>query len=123
VRPSTTTATALKSSLHTPRPQCGPGILLVILLGALFGCASVPGETLAPRGLRRDVSARVLAQAGQANPGCRSPRIADTEVLELHGGGTVALERWVVEQCGTRANYLVTFPSGTKAPTVVVKPE
>jgi hypothetical protein len=112
----------VKLSLHTPRPQCRPGFLLV-LLGALSGCASVPGETLAPWGLRRDVSARVLAQAGQANPGCRSPRIADTEVLELHGGGTVALERWVVDQCGTRANYLVTFPSGTKAPTVVVKPE
>jgi hypothetical protein len=74
-------------------------------------------------GVRRDVAARVLAQASQAQPACRSPRIADTEVLELHGDGTVALERWAVERCGTRVSYLVTFPSGTTAQTALVKPE
>jgi hypothetical protein len=99
-----------------------PGLLLAVA-AALAGCSSVPGETLAPWGVRRDVAARVLEQAAKAKPACRNPRIVDTEVVELHGDGKVALERWVVEQCGSRVNYRVTFPSGTKATTAQVKPE
>lgn len=109
-------------SLHAARPRRTLGFLLVVG-AALAGCSSVPGETLAPWGVRRDVAARVLDQASRAQPGCRNPRIVDTEVLELHGDGKVALERWVVEQCGSRVNYRVTFPSGTKATTALVKPE
>jgi hypothetical protein len=107
---------------HPPRAGWTAALLLVAT-GALSSCSSVPGETLAPWGVRRDVASRVLEQASQAKPPCRNPRIVDTEVVELHGDGKVALERWVVERCGSRVNYRVTFPSGTKATTPLIKPE
>jgi hypothetical protein len=109
-------------SLHSSRPRSTVALLL-LAAGAVSSCSSVPGETLAPWGVRRDVASRVLEHASQAQPACRNPRIVDTEVVELHGDGKVALERWVVERCGSRVNYRVTFPSGTKATTPMVRPE
>ena len=90
-----------------------PGRAGLCTLGALLvlsGCASVPGETLAPASVRRDVSAKILARAAQAKPECRRVRIVDTEVLEVHADGKVAAERWSVERCDERVNYRVSFP-------------
>jgi hypothetical protein len=97
---------------------------LACLLGAaLSSCSSVPGETLASGGVKRDVGRRVLAQANSANPGCKNQRIADTEVLELHPDGKVAAERWTVEQCGQRLNYRVVFPANGTASAILVRAE
>jgi hypothetical protein len=90
-----------------------------LLLAA--GCATVPGETLAPMSVRRDVSARVLDQAGREKPGCRRLKIVDTEVLEVHADGRVAAERWVVDRCDERVGFHVGYPA--KAGAVSVRRE
>jgi hypothetical protein len=96
------------------------GLALACVLAA---CSSVPGETLASGGVRREVTHRVLALSNAAAPDCKSQRIADTEVVELHPDGKVAVERWTVEQCGTRAHYKVLFPAAGKATPVGVRAE
>ena len=100
-------------------------LIVAMLAGAVAAavsaCASVPGETLASGAVGRDVTRRVLADANAAAPTCRSQRIADTEVLEVHPDGKVAAERWTVEQCGTRLHYRVTFPAAGKATPVQIR--
>jgi hypothetical protein len=103
-------------------------ILRLLMLGGVLaasasGCTSVPGETLASGSLRRDISSRVLQQANAANAACKSQKISNTEVLELHPDGRVAAERWSVDQCGAKAHYRVSFPPGGRASGVMVRPE
>jgi hypothetical protein len=98
----------------------GRRILCVAVAAVSFaGCASVPGETLAPMSVRRDVSARVLDQAGREKPDCRRLKIVDTEVLEVHADGKVAVERWTVDRCDERVGFRVGYPA--KAGAVSVK--
>jgi len=89
-------------------------------------CSSVPGETTAPRALQRDVSNRVLELARKADPQCKQPKITTTEMLEVRPDGQSAEERWTVEQCGRRVNYVVSFPPRRAAGTSLgfsVRPE
>jgi hypothetical protein len=71
--------------------------------------------------VRRDVSAKVLDQAGQGTPACKRVKIVDTEVLEVHPDGKVAAERWTVDRCDTRIAFRVGYPA--KAGPVSVKRE
>jgi hypothetical protein len=89
----------------------------------LAACASVPGETLATYGVRRDVSAQVLARASEGKPGCKQVKIVDTEVVEVHGNGKVAAERWVVDRCDERVNFRVSFPATGNPAGVQVRAE
>ena len=73
-------------------------------------CASVPGETTAPRALRRDVSEHLLTLARQTEPSCRQQKILTTEMLEVRSDGQSSEELWTVEHCGRRLNYVVSFP-------------
>jgi hypothetical protein len=73
--------------------------------------------------VRRDIARRVLAQANAAAPECRNQRISDTEVVEVHPDGRVSMERWTVEQCGSRPHYRVVFPAAGKAAPVQVRAE
>ena len=82
----------------------------ILFLTALTGCSSVPGETTASLILQRDVRERVLAQARQAEPGCRQPKVSTTEMLEVRSDGQSAEELWTVEACGRRLDYIVLFP-------------
>jgi hypothetical protein len=116
--------------MMTPRKRlhkCALPFAAAALAGALSAvlsaCGSVPGETLASGGVRRDVSRRVLADATAAAPACRNQRVADTEVVEVHPDGKVAAERWTVEQCGTRVHYRVVFPAAGKATPLQVRRE
>ena len=88
---------------------------------ALAGCASVPGETLTSFGQKREVSARVIAQATTAS--CKSPRIVDTEVLEIHPNAKVAAERWSVDACGERVHYRISFPPSGKGSGFSLRPD
>ena len=78
---------------------------------------------MASRSVRRDVSARVLARAGQDKPSCTRLKIADTEVVEVHGDGKPAVERWVVDRCDERVPFLVTFPPQTSRATFQIRAE
>ena len=96
-----------------------------VLAGLLMmsGCASVPGETLASEGLKRSVRDRVFILARSADPQCRQQKVVNTEVLEVHRDGKAAEERWTVEQCGQRLNYVVSFPPAPRASSFSVRPE
>jgi hypothetical protein len=92
-----------------------------VLLGA---CATIPGETLAPRGLHREIRDRIYAHARSVDPQCRQQSIVNTEVTELHPGGKVAEERWTLENCGRKVVYAVSYPSGvTRGAQFQVRPE
>ena len=86
-----------------------PGIAAAALL-LLSACASVPGETTAPRALKREVSDHLLTLARQTEPACRQQKILGTEMLEVRADGQSSEELWTVEHCGRRLNYIVSFP-------------
>ena len=102
------------ASASVPRSG-GYALLLAVSLTFLGGCSSVPGETMSSGGMQRDVRDRVLALAKKTDPQCRQQSIANTEMLEVHPDGKAAEELWVVEQCGRRLRYVVSFPP--KRPT------
>ena len=110
-------------AVDSARLQPGLRVLAAAAVLLVAGCVSVPGETLAPYGTKREVSNRLLAEAARARPGCRQVRIVDTEVLELHGSGKVASERWTAEQCGERVHYRVSYPAKGNTSAVLVKAE
>jgi hypothetical protein len=112
-----------QGKLHVARPRTGRVAAALCLCGLLHACSSVPGETLAPREARGAASDKVLQQARAAHPACKSPRIVDTEVLELHPDARVAVERWTVEHCGERSRYHVLFPPKGNVSGVQVRPE
>jgi hypothetical protein len=85
----------------------GAAAAALVLLSA---CASVPGETTAPRALRRDVSEHVMNLARQTEPGCKQQKILTTEMLEVRPDGQSAEEMWTVQHCGRRLHYIVSFP-------------
>jgi hypothetical protein len=65
---------------------------------------------MTPR-VQREVHERVLTLARQAGPPRRQPRVATTEILDVHPDGRPSAELWSVELCGRRANYVVNFPA------------
>ena len=96
----------------------------VSLLAAVSGCSTVPGETTASHGVQREVRERILTQARQAEPGCKQPKVSNTEMLEVRSDGQSAQELWMVEACGRRLNYVVTFPPKKSGSTAFsVRPE
>src|SRR5688572_33409496 len=95
-----------------PPPPLHPRAAGACALAAtlLASCASVPGETMTPRSVQRDVRERVLTLARNADPQCRQPEVITTEVLDVHSDGRPASELWRVDVCGKRVGYLVSFP-------------
>ena len=85
----------------------GVGIIASALL--LAGCSSVPGETMTPRAMQRDVRERVLTLARAADPQCRQVKVANTEILDVYSDGRSSAEMWVVEACARRLSYHVGF--------------
>jgi len=63
-----------------------------------------------PGSLQRDVRDRVLMLARAADPQCKQPKIVTTEMVDVYSDGRPSEELWIVEQCGRRVNYVVTFP-------------
>ena len=102
---------------------------LATLLAAavlLPACTSVPGETNASLGVQREVRDRVLALARTADAQCRQQRVATTEMLQVFPDGRASEELWIVESCGRRLNYVVSFPPKRGAGTAqgfAVRPE
>jgi hypothetical protein len=94
-----------------------------VVMGFVAACARMPGETLTSGGLQRDVKARVLSLASTVNPACGRRSIVNTDVLELHPDGRVAVERWTVEQCGQRLVYRVNLPPARGASNFSITPE
>ena len=107
--------------LHKGTPRQYLAVLTCAVAAFLSACGSVPGETLASGSVRRDVSRRLLSQANAAVPACKNQRISDTEVVEVHPDGKVAMERWTVEQCGSRSHYRVLFPPSGNAGQVQIR--
>lgn len=92
------------------------------MAATLAGCASVPGETAASRGVRREVSAQVLDQAGREKPECKRLKIVDTQVLEVYADGKVAIERWTVDRCEEQIGFRVAYPLKSGAVSVRREP-
>ena len=93
---------------HYPMRSTTGAIVAAALLAA--GCAHVPGETLLGGSLKREVRNEVLELARNQRPECRQQTITNTEVVDVHGDGKVAAERWTVDQCGSRVYFIVSLP-------------
>jgi hypothetical protein len=84
------------------------------LMMVLTGCASdpaVPGATRADENLRGDIRRIINILESTSEPRCDAHRIVDTERAGL------GQERWIVERCGQRVAYLVTFIVGRPGAT------
>ena len=93
-----------------------------VLTGCLhFG--GMPGETHTDGRRSRQIAAQVIEHAGKEVPGCRLPKVTDTELVDVHGDGKIASERWTVTACGQRVRYLVTFPPTGRGTGFVVRPD
>jgi hypothetical protein len=112
----------IEGTMHASISEYGR-LLHCLAALALAACARVPGETLTSGGLQREVKARVLSVADAAKPECKRNSIVNTEVLELHPGGNVSVERWSVDRCGERAEYRVHLPPTIRGSTFTVSRE
>lgn len=81
----------------------------------LYGCAGdpppAPGATRADETLQRDIRRIINILEMTSEPRCDAFTIADTERAGL------GRERWIVERCGERVAYLVTFIVGRPGAT------
>ena len=93
-------------------------IARVLSLGAFLvsACVQIPGETLAPSGLHREIRDRIYEHARSVDPQCRQQSIVNTEILELHPGGGVAEERWTLENCRRKVDYIVSYTPRATGP-------
>ena len=105
-----------------PPPLPAPVLTAVAVTLLLSACSSVPGETTTPRAVQREVRDRVLTAARAADPPCKQTRVATTEVLDVYSDGRSSAELWVVESCGRRFSYVVSFPA-KKGPSFSVREE
>ena len=100
-----------------------PSKLIIILALVTTSCAHVPGETLTSGTRQHAISGQVLDLSKQARPDCRRHNVTDSEIVDLHPDGKVAIERWTVTRCGERARYVVTLPGTGRGTGFLVKPE
>jgi hypothetical protein len=96
--------------------------------GAKDGTEQVPGETLGSPGLRRDTVRTILEFEKVLAPDCASPKVVDTKVVRglsnaaVRDGRPVSgdwSESWVVERCGTRVTYGVSYTTDPKGGTLI----
>jgi hypothetical protein len=102
--------------------------LQVAVAGAKDGTEQVPGETLGSPGLRRDTVRTILESEKVLAPGCASPKVVDTKVVQglanaaVRDGRPVSgewSESWVVDRCGTRVTYGVSYTTDPKGGTFI----
>ena len=89
--------------------QVSPTALVTVALISA-ACSTVPGESAAPGSVQREVRDRVLLLALAGDPQCKQPKVVTTEMVDVYSDGRPSEELWIVEQCGRRVNYVVTFP-------------
>jgi hypothetical protein len=96
--------------------------------GAKDGTEQVPGETLGSAGLRRDTARTILESEKVLAPSCTSPKVVDTKVVQglanaaVRDGRPVSgdwSESWVVDRCGTRVTYGVSYTTDPKGGTFI----
>ena len=113
-----------RKALVGSNPTASAIVLMAVTTAFLTaGCLYVPGETLTDGPRQRAVKNEVLTQAKSARPDCRQQSITDSVIVDLHGDGKVAVERWTVTQCGERVHYRVSFPPAGRGTGFLVKPD
>ena len=89
------------------------GILPVLM--ATCGDAPLPGETTADPVLQHDVAQLLMMMDAGRAKACQERKIVDTRQVDPRPEHQV--ERWVVERCGERVDYSVTYRPGTSGRT------
>jgi len=87
--------------------RCGA----LLLLSACASDPPVPGNTGADEMLQADIKRIINILEMTSEPRCEMHQIVDTERAGL------GRERWLVERCGERVAYLVTFIVGRPGAT------
>ncbi len=101
--------------LHLRSVSCGALVLLAACAG---DPPPVPGATGADATLQRDIRRIINILEMTSEPRCDAFVIVDTERVGL------GRERWIVERCGERVPYLVTFiVNGTRITNLSVRRE
>jgi hypothetical protein len=84
---------------------------LLLLFSACASTPPVPGNTGADETLQADIRRIINILEMTSEPRCEAHQIVDTERAGL------GRERWIVERCGERIAYLVTFIVGRPGAT------
>ena len=87
------------------------GLSALVLLCACAGDPAIPGNTGADETLQRDIRRIITILESTTEPRCDTFEIVDTERAGL------GRERWIVQRCGERVPYLVTFLVGRPGAT------
>jgi hypothetical protein len=77
------------------------------LLVATCGDAPVPGETTADPVLQHDVTQLLMMMDAGRAKGCSQRKVVDTRMVEWQPDHHT--ERWIVDRCGERVDYRVTY--------------
>ena len=102
--------------------------LQAAVTGAKDGTEQVPGGTLGNPGLRRDTVRTILESEKVLAPGCASPKVVDTKVVQglanaaVRDGRPVSgewSESWDIDRCGTRVTYGVSYTTDPKGGTFI----
>ncbi len=85
------------------------------LLIATCGDAPLPGETVADPALQHDVSQMLMMMDAGRAKSCQQRRIVDTQRVDSRPEHQV--ERWVLDRCGERVDYSVTYRPNARGGT------
>jgi hypothetical protein len=77
------------------------------LFVATCGDAPVPGATSADPALQHDVTNLLTMMDSGRAKGCSQRKVVDTQSIETAPDHET--ERWVIDRCGERVGYSVTF--------------
>lgn len=92
------------------------------------GSETIPGQTLADPGLRRDTVRTILENEKVVAPDCTSPKVVNTAIVEqpsnmvvkdgraVQGGWS---ESWMIDRCGTQVAYGVSYTADPNGGTFI----
>ncbi|HTP40923.1 MAG TPA: hypothetical protein VML36_00735 [Nitrospiria bacterium] len=96
--------------------------LTLILLSA---CAHVLPSTAAKTpAIKQTITNKIMDLDRAADTQCRQRKIVQSEILRFYAVTGISSERWTLDRCGQRINYLVTLkPDYYGSTSVNVQPE
>jgi len=91
----------------------------------LTACAHVLPPTAAKTpAMKQTITNKIMDLDRAADTQCRQRKIVKSEILRFYALAGISSERWTLDRCGQRVDYLVTLkPDYYGSTTVVVQPE
>ena len=94
-------------------------------LSLTSGCVSLVFNTAAKTpAIKQTITNKIMDLDRTADTQCRQRKIVQSKILRFYALTGISSERWTLDRCGQRINYLVTLkPDYYGSTAVVVQPE